>query len=136
MTIIDQIFPYAATTRAITIRVAPRFHPDQSDASAPRYVWSYHVRVENNGMEAVQLRARYWKITDGHGRTEIVEGEGVIGQQPLIEPGQAFDYMSGCPLATPSGRMVGHYVMDSAAGRFDARIPEFVLEGPISGRSA
>jgi ApaG protein len=135
MTIIGQFFPYAATTGAITIRVAPRYHPEQSDPSAPRHVWSYHVRIENNGLDTVQLLSRHWEISDGHGRTEVIEGEGVIGQQPLIEAGQAFDYMSGCPLATPSGKMVGHYVMESEAGRFNARIPEFALERLIPGRA-
>lgn len=135
MTIIGQFFPYAATTGAITIRVAPRYHPEQSDPSAPRHVWSYHVRIENNGLDTVQLLSRYWEISDGHGRTEVIEGEGVIGQQPLIEAGQAFDYMSGCPLATPSGKMVGHYVMESEAGRFNARIPAFALERLIPGRA-
>jgi ApaG protein len=134
MTIINQMFPYSATTRAITIRVAPRYHPEQSDPGAPRYVWSYHVRIENNGLHAVQLLARHWEISDAMGRMEIVEGEGVIGQQPIIEPGQAFDYMSGCPLATPSGRMLGHYVMESDAGRFEAQIPAFALERPAAGR--
>jgi ApaG protein len=134
MTIIDQIFPYAATTRAITIRVAPRYHPEQSDPSAPRHVWSYHVRIENHGLYAVQLLTRHWEISDAYGRTEVVEGDGVIGQQPLIEPGQAFDYMSGCPLATPSGRMVGHYGMTSETGQFDAQIPAFVLERPVADR--
>jgi ApaG protein len=135
MTIIGQFFPYAATTGAITIRVAPRYHPEQSDPSAPRHVWSYHVRIENNGLDTVQLLSRHWEISDGQGRTEVIEGEGVIGQQPLIEAGQAFDYMSGCPLATPSGKMVGHYVMESEAGRFNARIPAFVLERPAAGRA-
>lgn len=134
MTIIDQIFPYAATTRAITVRVAPRYHAEQSDPSAPRHVWSYHVRIENNGLHAVQLLTRRWEISDAYGRTEVVEGEGVIGQQPLIEPGQAFDYMSGCPLATPSGRMVGHYGMTCESGQFDAKIPAFVLERPVADR--
>lgn len=135
MAIIAQMFPYAATTRAVTIRVAPRYHPEQSDPKAPRHVWSYHVRIENNSLHAVQLLSRHWEISDAHGTLNIVDGEGVIGQQPVIEPGQAFDYMSGCPLLTPSGRMVGHYLMDSAAGRFEAEIPAFALEMPKPGKT-
>lgn len=124
------IFPYSATTRGITVRVAPRYLPDQSDPAAPRHVWSYHVRVENGGTERVQLVARRWEITDGVGHTEVVEGPGVVGQQPVIAPGDAYDYVSGCPLATPSGTMVGHYVMHAADGIFLAAIPAFALEDP------
>lgn len=135
MVVMDLIFPYAATTRGITVRVAPRYLPDQSDARAPRHVWSYHVRVENAGTEAVQLRSRRWLITDGAGRSETIEGPGVIGQQPVIEPGMAFDYVSGVPLATPSGTMHGSYHMTGASGGFDVAIPAFVLAVPAdSGR--
>lgn len=131
---IRMIFPHDATTRVgtggITVRVAPRFLPDQSDAEAPRFVWSYHVRVENHALETVQLRARSWLITDGDGNVEAIEGPGVIGQQPFIEPGGAFDYVSGCPLATPSGTMQGHYRMTCESGSFDVVIPLFSLRLP------
>jgi ApaG protein len=134
VTVIDLIFPYAATTRhgaaAITVRVAPRYLPDQSDDRIPRHIWSYHVRVENHGLEVVQLRDRHWLITDGDGRRETIDGPGVIGQQPFIEPGGAFDYVSGCPLRTPSGTMQGHYGMAAESGGFDAAIPAFALEHP------
>ncbi len=133
MVVMDLIFPYAATTRGITVRVAPRYLPDQSDARAPRHVWSYHVRVENGGAEAVQLRSRRWLITDGAGRSETIEGPGVIGQQPVIEPGMAFDYVSGVPLATPSGAMHGSYHMTGTSGGFDVAIPAFVLAVPADG---
>jgi len=133
MVVMDLIFPYAATTRGITVRVAPRYLPDQSDARAPRHVWSYHVRVENGGAEAVQLRSRRWLITDGAGRSETIEGPGVIGQQPEIEPGMAFDYVSGVPLATPSGAMHGSYHMTGTSGGFDVAIPAFVLAVPADG---
>lgn len=133
MVVMDLIFPYAATTRGITVRVAPRYLPDQSDARAPRHVWSYHVRVENGGAEAVQLRSRRWLITDGAGRSETIEGPGVIGQQPVIEPGMAFDYVSGVPLATLSGAMHGSYHMTGASGGFDVAIPAFVLAVPADG---
>ncbi len=133
MAVMNLIFPYAATTRGITVRVAPRYLPDQSDARAPRHVWSYHVRVENGGTEAVQLRSRRWLITDGAGRSETIEGPGVIGQQPVIEPGMAFDYVSGVPLATPSGSMQGSYHMTGASGDFDVAIPAFALAVPADG---
>lgn len=130
MTAITLIFPYAATTHHITVRVAPRYLADQSDPDAPRHVWSYHVRIENHGPETVQLMTRHWVITDSDGRTEIVDGPGVIGQQPLIDPGSAFDYVSGCPLATTSGTMHGHYAMAAASGAFNAIIPAFALQHP------
>jgi ApaG protein len=128
------IFPYAATTDSrvgpVTVRVAPRYLVDQSDDASGRHVWSYHVRIENGGSAPVQLVSRHWVITDGNGRIETVAGPGVIGQQPFIAPGQAFDYMSGCPLPTPSGTMHGHYAMMSEAGGFDAEIPAFALQHP------
>ncbi len=128
--VINLMFPYQATTRRITVRVAPRYLPDQSDPRAPRHVWSYHVRIENHGLETVQLLTRHWAITDGDGHIEHVDGPGVIGQQPLIEPGGAFDYVSGCPLATTSGTMQGHYEMRGESGAFDVAIPAFALEHP------
>ena len=128
------IFPHDATTHigsgGITVRVAPRYLPEQSDPRAPRFVWSYHVRIENHGRDAVQLRARSWLITDGDGRVEAIDGPGVIGQQPVIEAGGAFDYVSGCPLETPSGSMQGHYLMTGPAGSFQAAIPLFALRLP------
>ena len=128
------IFPYDATTRigtgSITVRVAPRYLPDQSDPETPRYVWSYHVRVENHMLEAVQLQARSWLITDANGGVEVIEGPGVVGQQPYIEPSGAFDYVSGCPLPTPSGTMQGHYRMTAESGSFDIAIPLFALRQP------
>lgn len=130
MTVLALIFPYAATTGGITVRVAPRYLPDQSDADLPRHIWSYHVRIENHSAHSVQLIARHWVITDGRGRTEIIEGDGVIGQQPIIAAGGAFDYMSGCPLATSSGTMHGHYAMQGHDGPFDIVIPAFALEHP------
>lgn len=129
---IGQIFPYAETTGGITVRVAPHYLPDQSDPERGYYVWAYHVRVENGGTVPVRLMARRWLITDGDGRTEQVEGDGVVGVQPLIAPGGAYDYVSGCPLATASGRMQGRYVMMGEDGaRFSVVIPAFALEVPV-----
>ncbi len=128
MTAIDLIFPYAASTDGVTVRVAPRYLPEQCDPDEPRYVWRYHIRIENHGTGTVQLIARHWLITDGKGRIESIDGPGVIGQQPHIVPGGAFDYVSGCPLATTTGSMQGHYQMIGSGGAFLAKIPLFVLE--------
>jgi len=125
------LFNYAATTRGITVRVAPSFLADQSDPMAGRWVWAYHIRIENDSDETVQLLSRHWMITDGRGRVEEVEGPGVVGEQPVIAPGRSFDYVSGCPLPTPSGIMRGSYQMVDAAGHpFDIAIPPFSLDSP------
>ena len=127
----DNFFPFAETTGSITVRAAPQYLPDQSDPERSSFVWAYHVRVENGGRSAVRLMARRWLITDGDGRTEQVEGDGVVGVQPLIAPGGAYDYVSGCPLGTASGRMQGRYVMMGDDGvRFSVMIPAFALELP------
>jgi ApaG protein len=128
--VIGAIFPYAATTGAITVRVAPRYLADQSDPARGYHVWAYQVRIENAAEAPVQLLSRHWIITDGHGRIEEVAGDGVVGVQPVIGPGQAYDYVSGCPLATPTGTMHGHYTLVSAGARFDVAIPAFALEMP------
>ena len=131
MDVIGQIFPYAETTGSITVRVAPHYLPDQSDPERDYFVWAYHVRVENGGPLPVRLMARRWLITDGDGHTEQVEGDGVVGVQPLIAPEGAYDYVSGCPLSTASGRMEGQYVMMGEDGtRFSVLIPTFALELP------
>ncbi|MDO9490105.1 MAG: Co2+/Mg2+ efflux protein ApaG [Sphingomonadaceae bacterium] len=125
------LFNYAATTRGVTVRVAPSFLPDQSDPAAGRWVWAYHIRIENESDETVQLISRHWIITDGRGRVEEIEGPGVVGEQPVIESGRSFDYVSGCPLSTPSGIMRGTYQMLDADRRpFDIAIPPFSLDSP------
>jgi ApaG protein len=122
---------YSATTRDIKITVKPVFLEDQSSPAENHYVWAYHVRIENLGGRAVRLRARHWKITDALGRLQEVKGAGVVGEQPLIEPGKSFEYTSGTPLGTPSGIMSGSYMMETADGaRFDAAIPAFSLDSP------
>lgn len=126
-----QIFPYAATTAGLTVRVAPRYLEDQSDPARKYYVWAYQVRIENGTMSPVQLLSRHWVITDAAGRAEEVSGEGVVGVQPVIGPGQAYDYISGCPLTTASGMMEGHYTMTRGGNdRFDIAIPAFALANP------
>jgi ApaG protein len=125
------LFPHVATTRGVTVRVSVSYLPEQSEPRRGRWFWAYHIRIENEGAEAVQLLTRRWIITDGRGARHSVEGEGVVGEQPLIEPGGSFDYVSGCPLATPSGAMQGSYRMIDAGGAtFDVDIPRFVLLAP------
>ena len=122
------LFPNVAVTRAIAVRVAVSYLSEQSDPSSNRWFWSYHVRIENGGDVAVQLLSRSWTITDERGTVHEVVGEGVVGEMPLIAPGASFDYVSGCPLDTPSGSMSGAYRMvDEDGSAFDVEIPHFQL---------
>jgi ApaG protein len=126
---------YERTTGGIRVAVKPSYLDDQSDPSENRYIWSYAVTIENLGSETVQLISRYWHITDARGHVQEVRGPGVVGEQPVLEPGQAFEYSSGCPLPTPSGAMVGRYQLRSASGEnFEAHIPMFLLESPYERR--
>lgn len=125
------LFPYVETTRGITVRAAPSYLADQSDPNQRRWVWSYHIRIENGSDRAVQLISRHWIITDAFGQTEEIKGLGVIGEQPVLPPGGSFDYVSGCPLTAPSGTMHGTYQMvDADGGKFDIVIPTFSLDSP------
>ena len=122
---------YSKTTRSITVTVKPFFLDDQSSPEESHFVWAYHVRIENQGGETVQLRHRYWHITDSMGRVQEVRGAGVVGEQPVLKPGDAFEYTSGTPLPTPSGIMVGAYQMEGENGeRFDVDVPPFSLDSP------
>ncbi len=126
-----ELFPHAATTGAITVRVSVSFLPEQSEPGKGRWFWAYHVRIENGGGMAVQLVSREWVISDGRGTTHEVRGEGVVGEQPVLEPGGSFDYVSGCPLGTPTGMMEGRYFMIAADGAsFPVDIPRFPLIAP------
>lgn len=123
--------PYTATTRNITVSVQPYFLEEQSAPDAGHFVWAYHVRIQNDGAQTVQLLTRHWMITDSQGRMQEVRGEGVIGKQPVLRPGEAFEYASGTPLATASGIMMGSYQMQSESGEsFDIAIPAFSLDSP------
>ncbi len=123
--------PYEAETDGFIVRVRPQYLPEQSDPGERRWVWAYHVEIVNASSETAQLVARAWTITDAAGHVETVAGPGVVGQQPVLRPGDAYAYSSGCPLATPSGAMVGLYVMEGEArGRFDIAIPAFSLDQP------
>ena len=124
-------FPYSETTDGITVMVSVSFLPEQSEPGRGRWFWAYHVRIENGADEPVQLISREWQISDGRGGRHEVQGEGVVGEQPVIEPGAAFDYVSGCPLATPTGFMEGRYHLIAADGRgFAVAIPRFPLVAP------
>jgi ApaG protein len=128
---VKELFPHAATTGAITVRVSVSFLPEQSEPGKGRWFWAYHVRIENGGGMAVQLVSREWVISDGRGTTHEVRGEGVVGEQPVLEPGGSFDYVSGCPLGTPTGMMEGRYFMIAADGAsFPVDIPRFPLIAP------
>ena len=127
---------YEALTRGVTVRVRPQYLPEQSEPEERRWVWAYHVEVENGGVETVQLLARRWLITDALGRTEEVKGLGVVGEQPVLKPGERFRYTSGCPLPTPSGVMRGSYRMAADGdGQFDVEIPAFSLDLPRAART-
>lgn len=122
---------YTRTTRDVFISVEPFYLEDQSTPAESHYVWAYHVRIENRGPEKVQLLTRHWKITDANGNLQEVRGEGVVGEQPVLEPGGSFEYTSGTPLTTPSGIMVGTYQLECSNGDiFDAQIPAFSLDSP------
>ena len=123
---------YVATTRGVRIRVRTAYLEDQSEPEDGSWVWAYEVRIENHGTEAVQLLRRTWRITDARGRVQVVHGDGVIGQQPRLEPGEAFEYTSGTPLGTASGIMAGdyHMVVTASGEAFDATIPCFSLDSP------
>lgn len=125
------LFPNVATTRGISVRVAVSYLAEQSNPTLDRWFWSYHIRIENGSGVSVQLLSRSWRIIDGRGTVHEVHGEGVVGETPLIAPGSSFDYVSGCPLDTPSGAMSGSYHMvDEDGSVFDILIPRFVLVAP------
>jgi ApaG protein len=122
---------YHQTTNSITVTVTPVYLEDQSSPSEAHYVWAYQVKIENNGTRTVQLRTRVWSITDASGHTQEVRGPGVVGEQPVLRPGESFEYTSGTSLKTPSGMMVGSYGMESEEGtRFDVPVPAFSLDSP------
>jgi ApaG protein len=122
---------YSETTRSIKVTVRPIYLEQHSSPSDGHFVWAYHIRIENDGGETVQLRNRHWKIIDSGGRLQEVRGPGVVGEQPVLSPGESFEYTSSCPLPTPSGFMVGDYEMQTNAGEnFLVRIPAFSLDSP------
>ena len=126
---------YSRVTRDIEITVLPEFVPERSDEEHGQFFWAYTVEIANQGSSVVQVTHRHWKITDANGRLEEVKGKGIVGEQPVLKPGESFRYTSGCPLPTPSGFMVGSYrVVEESGTVFDAEIPMFSLDHPSSKR--
>ena len=122
---------YSETTRSIKVTVRPFYLEQHSSPDANHYVWAYHIKIENCGPETVQLRRRHWQITDALGRLQEVRGPGVVGEQPVLGPGESFEYTSSCPLPTSSGFMVGDYEMETNGGEnFLVRVPAFSLDTP------
>ena len=123
---------YSKKTRKINITVNPYFLDDQSEPDEQHFVWAYQVTIDNQGNEKVQLKNRYWKIIDSNGSEQEVKGEGVVGGQPMLNPGEKFECTSGTPLSTLSGFMGGHYEMETKTGKkFEAIIPQFSLDSPF-----
>lgn len=126
---------YSATTNGIRIDVNPVYLEDESEPMESRYFWAYSIDIHNQRDVSVQLLSRHWVITDSTGSREEVRGSGVVGQQPVIEPGESFSYTSGCPLKTSSGIMAGTYHMADAGGEaFAVNIPAFSLDLPGQNR--
>jgi ApaG protein len=126
---------YRAVTRQIEVTVEPNFMPERSSVEKREYFWSYTIVITNAGEETVQLRTRHWIITDASGRKQEVRGEGVVGEQPVLAPGERFEYTSGVPLPTASGFMTGRYQMVTESGeRFEIDVPTFSLDSPDSKR--
>ncbi|MDP6405749.1 MAG: Co2+/Mg2+ efflux protein ApaG [Alphaproteobacteria bacterium] len=127
---------YTRMTRSIEVTIDPVYLDDQSEPADDHFVWAYQVRIENKGGETVQLLNRYWRITDAQGRIQEVRGAGVVGERPVLNPGQSYEYTSGTPLSTPLGIMDGSYQMETQNGEtFDVVIPAFSLDSPHQRRS-
>jgi ApaG protein len=123
--------PYSATTRGITVSVEPTYLDVHSSPSESRYLWAYRILIENNGVETVQLRSRHWRIMNSLGTVNEIQGPGVVGEQPVLKPGEVFEYSSSAPLNTPSGLMTGTYQMQTEGGElFNVVIPSFSLDSP------
>ncbi len=130
-----EAYPYEADTNGIRIRVRPVFVDEQSSPDDDRFLWAYHIEIENRGRHTLQLMTRHWRITDGDGRIQLVDGPGVVGQKPVLRPGARFDYTSGCPLTTPAGMMQGAYRFEDETGAsVEATIPLFALDSPYDDR--
>lgn len=127
---------YSAKTKGIEVVAEPMFRPDQSDPESRRWFWTYRITIINQSEMTVQLQSRYWRIIDANGKIEEVRGPGVVGEQPVLGPDDSYQYMSGCPLSTPSGTMEGHYLMlDGAGVSHTILIPAFSLDLPDNRRT-
>ncbi len=129
---------FETETDGIIVRATPRFLPESSDPERSRFVWAYEIEILNATPETVQLLARHWMITDELGHQQDVRGPGVVGETPVIHPGEAYTYTSACPLAAPSGVMMGEYQMRRVRDntRFEIAIPAFSLECPYTNKVA
>src|SRR5271156_3842170 len=126
--------PYLANTRGIAVSVEPTYLETRSSPESSQYLWAYRVIIENQGLETVQLLSRHWMITNARGDLNEVKGPGVVGEQPILKPGESYQYTSGAPLDTSWGLMGGSYQMESGSGeRFDIEIPTFSLDSPNQG---
>ncbi len=126
---------YQAVTHLIAVTVEPAYMAERSEPENAQFFWSYTVEIENRSIQSVQLKRRHWIITDGRGKKHEVKGLGVVGEEPIIAPGESFRYTSGCPLDTPDGFMVGHYTMIGEDGdTFQIDIPAFSLDIPAASR--
>jgi ApaG protein len=121
-------------TRGVRILVRPRFIPEQSDPDNGQWLFAYHITIRNQGEQTVQLISRHWVITNGEGKVEEVRGPGVVGYQPVLKPGEEFEYTSGCPLTTPVGTMHGEFnmIVPGSGEKFDAKIEPFRLAVPMA----
>ena len=127
------MFTSEAVTRGVRVHVRSQYDPERSEPSKNQWFLLYNVTIANEGTETVQLLTRHWVITDGTGKVEEVRGPGVVGKQPILKPGESFEYTSGCPLTTAFGVMEGSYQMSAEGGdRFDARIAPFTLSEPYT----
>lgn len=127
---------YRTVTHNIEVVATPRFVADRSSPESNYFFWAYTISITNNGTETVQLKTRHWRITDANGRRQEVRGAGVVGEEPVLKAGEAFEYTSGVPLQTPSGFMVGSFGMVSASGEhFNIEVPAFSLDSVESKRT-
>lgn len=130
---LNNLFQHTAITEGVSVRVAVSFMPEQSQVDAGKWFWVYHIRIENGREDTIQLLTRHWRISDSRGMINLVDGEGVVGETPILGPGESHDYVSGCPLPTPHGSMQGHYTFRDQQGRlFEVAIPFFPLAAPAA----
>ncbi len=133
---INSSLSYSAETKGIIVDVRAFFLDTESTPEESIYVWGYSVKITNNSKQPIQLTDRYWHITDAHGNVQEVRGEGVVGEQPHIDCEETYEYTSGAPLATPSGIMRGHYIVQDSLGRdIIVEIPTFSLDSPYENQT-
>jgi ApaG protein len=122
---------YEQKTKDVVVRVEPDYLAEQSSPDDHRFIWAYTVEIENQTAGDLQVVSRFWKIADSRGQVQEVRGSGVVGEKPVLKPGEVFRYTSGAPLSAPSGMMLGNYSMETPEGdRFDVEIPAFLLDSP------